>query len=440
MSRWDLGPHFKMNFQLNTVIVVCLTLSVTAKPVDQDLNRPWNGEWNKTAPQIQCVENQQYAHDGHCCRNCPAGTYVKRPCVQNFEVGICAPCGPGTYTEHATGMDRCLTCTPCHLDQVETVPCTKTQNRQCQCKPGSFCETDGPCEVCKKCARCKVGQEKVRNCTPTSNTQCRPSAPPSPTPSTPTASPPAEATAPHPAAYIVPILAIILGIGAVGCYCFWKKRQSGESTETSSGSNGDVKNDMVRGGVGTPEEGQGRPSAGTEEPRQESQPLLQETQAARVKSVPVEDEDRGLGDSLPNTTNSSQTSLSAPATMPSCGSTPRHSPAPHRQPASRGERLIPLNGDESLKKSFYIFEDCLDVKIHKRFFRAIDLSDNAIESAQAEDKVYELLKVWMQRLGSEANINDLLDKLCALDQKLSAERIRSRVVKKGYYRYDDGSN
>lgn len=47
-------------------------------------------------------------------------------------------------------------------------------------------------------------------------------------------------------------------------------------------------------------------------------------------SSPLEDEDRGLGDSLPNTTSSSQTSLSGLPTA--SGSTPRPSPSAFRLP------------------------------------------------------------------------------------------------------------
>ncbi|XP_035248350.1 tumor necrosis factor receptor superfamily member 10B-like [Anguilla anguilla] len=439
MSRWNWGPHFKMNFKM-TVIIACLILPVAAEVADQGLNRPRNEEWNKTAPQIQCIENRQYAHDGRCCNNCEAGTYVKTPCEKASEVGVCAPCEPRTYTEHATGMDRCLTCTPCHRDQEEIVPCTATQNAQCQCKRGSFCEMDKPCEVCKKCAKCKEDEEKVQNCTRTLNTVCRkkqsPISPIPTDPVTPTISSPTDATVP--AVIFVMCVLVLIGIAAAVLWC-WRRRRSGERTETPSDPSEEVKINMVDQCHGAPEEARDGRSAG--EPRQESQPLLQETQVVHAKSVPVEDEDRGLGDSLPNTTNSSQTSLSAPPTVPSCGSSPRHSPAPNRLPVCQGERrIISLSGDDSLKKSFDIFEEFLELKIHKRFFRAIGLSDNMIENARAEDKVYELLKAWMQKQGREADINDLLNTLRDLDQKLSAENISLRAVEKGYYRYEDESN
>lgn len=91
------------------------------------------------------------------------------------------------------------------------------------------------------------------------------------------------------------------------------------------------------------EEKQNNQNAGLEgeEPRPESRPLLQETQPGITKALPhLEDEDRGLGDSLPNTTSSSQTSLSALPTPVSSGNTPRQSPTAFRpSPADmvRGE-------------------------------------------------------------------------------------------------------
>ena len=82
---------------------------------------------------------------------------------------------------------------------------------------------------------------------------------------------------------------------------------------------------------------------GGEDPRPESRPLLQETQAGMSKACPPgEDEDRGLGDSLPNTTSSSQTSLSALPTVTaspsSSNSSSRSSPHPSPTPT---QTLLP---------------------------------------------------------------------------------------------------
>lgn len=102
----------------------------------------------------------------------------------------------------------------------------------------------------------------------------------------------------------------------------------------------------------TAEERQNDQNAGLEgeESRPDSRPLLQETQAGMTKA-PLEDEDRGLGDSLPNTTSSSQTSLSALPTAVS--NTPHQSPATFRQlPADlvRSRVRMSSNGSHCILK------------------------------------------------------------------------------------------
>ncbi|XP_031426303.1 hematopoietic death receptor isoform X2 [Clupea harengus] len=98
-------------------------------------------------------------------------------------------------------------------------------------------------------------------------------------------------------------------------------------------------------------------------------------------------------------------------------------------------RLVPVNGEESLKKSFDLFEE-VDVLFHKRFFRHIGLSDNDIRSVEhscSDDKMYALLRMWMERKGMKACLNDLIDALLYLDQRLSAENIIAQAVESGLY-------
>ena len=69
------------------------------------------------------------------------------------------------------------------------------------------------------------------------------------------------------------------------------------------------------------------------------------------------------------------------------------------------------------------------------------MSDNQIrvaENAHPTDKVYELLKSWMQREGLKADINALLQALLALDQRRSAESIAVEAIQRGFYRPEDG--
>lgn len=70
----------------------------------------------------------------------------------------------------------------------------------------------------------------------------------------------------------------------------------------------------------------------------------------------------------------------------------------------------------------------------------IGVSDNHIriaENGASSDKVYELLKNWMQRQGLKADINDLLEALLSMDQRRSAESIAYAALQRGYYKHAD---
>lgn len=103
--------------------------------------------------------------------------------------------------------------------------------------------------------------------------------------------------------------------------------------------------------------------------------------------------------------------------------------------------LFSLSGDDSLKKTFDLFGE-IDVNYHKRFFRLLGLSDNAIRTAEAswslpEDRVYELLKIWMEKEGMKADFISLIEALLSLNQRFSAENIVARAVDNGYFRYEE---
>ncbi|KAF7657792.1 hypothetical protein LDENG_00022410 [Lucifuga dentata] len=324
-----------------------------------------------------------------------------------------------------------------------------TTDTRCQCKPGTFCVPDQACEVCKRCARCKAGEEEEEKCTPFSNTVCRKRdvIPTATSPVLPTPASPSPESIAVPVCILLLLLLIVAGL-AVWWFIIKQRSCHRPCSKSHCDSNEIVKIPIDESGP-TAEERQNNQNAGLEgeETRPESRPLLQETQAGMTKaSPPLEDEDRGLGDSLPNTTSSSQTSLSALPTAASSGSSPHQSPTALRlQPAATDDplqhRLVPLQGSEkSLKKSFDLFDEYLDVRIHNKFFRMIGVSDNHIrlaESTPPGDKVYELLKNWMQRQGLKADINNLLEALLSLDQRRSAENIASAALQRGYYKHAD---
>lgn len=95
-------------------------------------------------------------------------------------------------------------------------------------------------------------------------------------------------------------------------------------------------------------------------------------------------------------------------------------------------------GEESLRRCFDYFVQ-VDIDYHRRFFRSLGLDDNVIkskDSVQYEDRVHELLNVWIEKTGREASINHLLRTLLELDQRRTAEVIKEKVLESGYYRLD----
>ncbi|XP_070690369.1 tumor necrosis factor receptor superfamily member 10B-like isoform X5 [Pempheris klunzingeri] len=98
-------------------------------------------------------------------------------------------------------------------------------------------------------------------------------------------------------------------------------------------------------------------------------------------------------------------------------------------------KLVPVNGVESLRKCFEYFEET-DVDIYKRFFRHLGISDNVIKSKDPlpfEDRIHELLNIWVEKEGRDASLNDLLKALLDLNQRRTAETIKESAVHSGQY-------
>ncbi|RVE68891.1 hypothetical protein OJAV_G00096670 [Oryzias javanicus] len=99
------------------------------------------------------------------------------------------------------------------------------------------------------------------------------------------------------------------------------------------------------------------------------------------------------------------------------------------------QTLIPVNGEQSLRSCFEFFEE-LDVDFHKKFFRRLEFTDNAIKSKDNlhyEDKIHDLLNSWVEREGKKASLNELLRVLVDLNQRRTAENIMNKVVNIGLY-------
>ncbi|XP_072282207.1 tumor necrosis factor receptor superfamily member 25 [Pyxicephalus adspersus] len=117
----------------------------------------------------QCPEGQAYDDTvNHCCRKCPAGKYVKKPCAAPGQDPTCAVCEDNSYLAFPNYRSYCQRCTICdHEKQVEEAPCTAIHNRECGCKNEFYVKGD----ECYPCTRC-INRDIKENCSKTANTIC----------------------------------------------------------------------------------------------------------------------------------------------------------------------------------------------------------------------------------------------------------------------------
>ncbi|XP_030274232.1 tumor necrosis factor receptor superfamily member 10B-like isoform X1 [Sparus aurata] len=364
------------------------------------------GGRSRTQRDVHCRENQEYLHGNICCLNCPAGTRLESPCTTAGRRGKCVECDDGTYTSHSNSLKWCIGCTKCREDQQIVKPCIHTQDAECQCKPGRFCVPAEACEVCKKCSRCGKDEVAVRNCTPTANTECKKIQPNLD-----------SSSANIPWIVIVVVLAAVAAV-FVGVLFYWKRCRSSDSQRELPGGlkAGQLYNDAEEGRNG---ESQMLSYTSLILPR----PLV------RAKPFAcIEEERKVLCESLDSSASNSQHSLTGPPLY-----------AAPLQPDEREEKqfptLIPVNGEESLRKCFEYFEE-IDIDCHRRFFRHLGINDNVIKSKDGlpyDDKIHDLLNVWVEKEGIGASLNDLLRALLDLNQRLTAERVKDKAILNDHY-------
>ncbi|XP_013890087.1 tumor necrosis factor receptor superfamily member 10B isoform X1 [Austrofundulus limnaeus] len=351
-----------------------------------------------------CRDHLEYPNNNLCCLNCEAGEHVKTPCTEAGKKGTCEECDYGTFTEHANGLNQCFKCLQCRPDQEVVRPCTPTQNSQCQCKAGRFCHPDHACEICKKCSSCKSDEEVVRNCTATSDTECRKVQ----------TRPPSDSAS----AVIVVVALCALGLGLVlflvgGVWFVWRKMQRRDSQR--------IPPSILKGRLDYCEVSR----AGS-------------TNLMRAQKHPADSEDESmmLCESLSSSASNSQHSLTA---LQGSAAAPWQGPRVPSEPSRREEEpfptLTPVNGVDSLRKCFDFFGD-LNIDYHNRFFRGLSLNDNVIKSKDSlpyEDRVHELLNIWVEQEGREASLNQLLSVLLDLNQRRTAETVKERAIQTGLY-------
>ncbi|XP_035496258.1 hematopoietic death receptor isoform X1 [Scophthalmus maximus] len=373
---------------------------------------------SRTRRDDNCRYDLEYRHGNLCCVNCPAGTHLKSHCTRSGEKGKCQECDYGTYTEHGNELNQCFKCTQCRPDQEIVRPCTPTQDTQCQCRRGRFCVPDQACEVCKKCLRCEQGQEVVRNCTSTSDSECKK-----------IQLSPGSSSAN--AAVIVPLVLILLlaAVIIVGGFFWWKKRR--RTTDPEGDLHEGTKAGQHLTNNSPTEE---RAIGDTRRPSSSHWPLVRARPPAGT-----EDERRVLCESLSSSASNSQHSLTGPPPA-SLTNRPNACPAAPWQPDRRTEepfpKLVPLKGEESLRKCFEYFEE-IEFNYQKRFFRHLGINDNVIKSKDPlpyEDRIHELLNIWVEREGRDAALDDLLKALLDLNQRRTAETVKEKAIHNGHYR------
>ncbi|XP_053249531.1 tumor necrosis factor receptor superfamily member 10D-like isoform X1 [Podarcis raffonei] len=170
----------------------------------------------------QCDHGKYLDSGRHCCKLCPAGTYVAESCITPHTSGICAPCQEGIdYTAHANGFQKCLPCDDCKSGFEMVKSCTVKSNTECRCKAGYYCPPS--CEECVKCnTKCPEGQILVENCNATTDIKC--------VSSTETKT----ATSNYIAIAFVVVVVAIIAFGVIALFC-WKSTRNGfcQSDEVS---------------------------------------------------------------------------------------------------------------------------------------------------------------------------------------------------------------
>ncbi|XP_051924254.1 hematopoietic death receptor isoform X2 [Hippocampus zosterae] len=391
--------------RMNTIPFVIFVLiwsfasTATFPPGGQDSQSIW------TRQEAVCRDGQ-YWNGKFCCLNCPAGTYLKSDCTAPGEKGQCEKCADETYTQHANHLSQCIACTKCGPDQEIVWPCNRTQNTECQCKGGRFCAPEQACEICSKCSRCEKDEKVVRNCSATSNTECK---------KIPLQSDSASGNTAIIVCSVLTFLFVLCGL----IYCCTKKLARG-----SVGN--ELKAEHVLEGNNEQSQKPGCSSLIFSQPRVRGQ-----------SSATMEDECQALCESHNSSANNSQQNLTnqPPAFPASAHRASLTAIQPDLREDEPFPELIPINGEESLRRCFRYFEE-VDIDYYKRFFHQLELNSNVIKSKDPlvyEDRIHELLNIWLEKEGKDASLNDLLKALLKFDQRRTAEIIKAKALENGHY-------
>ncbi|XP_019739167.1 nerve growth factor receptor b [Hippocampus comes] len=110
-----------------------------------------------------------YTTDGECCKQCPPGEGVVKPCGATQTE--CAPClDSETFSENFSHAERCRPCTKCTgLFRMET-PCTDANDATCVCNYDLYLNKLS--QRCEPCTKCPVGRGMLLSCELDHDTVC----------------------------------------------------------------------------------------------------------------------------------------------------------------------------------------------------------------------------------------------------------------------------
>ncbi|NXH44836.1 TNR25 factor, partial [Dicaeum eximium] len=129
------------------------------------------------AGRVPCPAGMNWIETAHqCCPQCPAGTFLSKPCTSPENGSVCLACPAGTFRTQPNTLRECQACYECDRQAFQSVlsNCSATSNVACGCEPGRFrvC-LDKQCSEfsCRKCQPC-AGRLIQRPCSEAQDTLC----------------------------------------------------------------------------------------------------------------------------------------------------------------------------------------------------------------------------------------------------------------------------
>ncbi|NXI78324.1 TNR25 factor, partial [Rhipidura dahli] len=124
-----------------------------------------------------CPAGMNWIETAHqCCPQCPAGTFLSKPCTSPENGSVCLACPAGTFRTQPNTFRECQACYECDRQAFQSVlsNCSATSNVACGCEPGYFRDClDEPCSEfsCRKCQPC-TGRLIQQPCSEKQDTLC----------------------------------------------------------------------------------------------------------------------------------------------------------------------------------------------------------------------------------------------------------------------------